>query len=276
MQLPIRIRLSIGYFLIFSFAGILLCCASYYMARRSLYFELDHELDEHIDDVRDFIAAHQLSGDYARAVAEVSAEFELKDDGKWLQIQDDHGRWIYRPRRMLITPHALPSSAALPPQGNFLEFVAEGKNIRSLRRSFMLNGHTYVAESGLTLTKTDQTLIRFRNGLLLISPAIFLVAGFAGHLLSRRALDPVAAIACEAQRIHDGNLQTRLPQLQTGDELAHLSSTLNEMLERIEAGVRSVRDFTAYASHELRTPVAFIRMETDLALRFDRSTSEYR
>jgi len=58
--------------------------------------------------------------------------------------------------------------------------------------------------------------------------------------------------------------------------LAHLSSMLNEMLERIECGVRSVRDFTAYASHELRTPVAMIRTEADLALRFERSNEEYR
>jgi signal transduction histidine kinase len=126
------------------------------------------------------------------------------------------------------------------------------------------------------LSKTNQTLADFRNGLLLISPAVFLMAGIAGHLLSRRALDPVAAIAREAQRIHDGNLQTRLPQLETRDELAHLSTTLNEMLERIESGVRSVRDFTAYASHELRTPVALIRTEADLALHFDRSGEEYR
>jgi signal transduction histidine kinase len=48
------------------------------------------------------------------------------------------------------------------------------------------------------------------------------------------------------------------------------------MLERIESGVRSVRDFTAYASHELRTPVALIRTEADLALQFERSNREYR
>lgn len=276
MPLPIRVRLSISYFAIFSVAGILLCLASYLMARQSLYIALDHELDEHIDDVHDFFAARDLAHDYDRARAEVSAEFTLKDDGKWLQIQDDHGRWIYRARRMMISPHDLPHASALPSKGNIVEFAADAKRVRSLRRAFTLDGHSFVVETGSTLTKTDQTLLLFRNGLLLISPAIFLAAGFAGHLISRRALAPVAAIAQEAQRIHDGNLQTRLPQPRTHDELGHLSATLNEMLERIESGVRSVRDFTAYASHELRTPVALIRTEADLALQYERSNQEYR
>ena len=276
MHLPIRIRLSISYFAIFSLAGILLCCASYFMARQSLYVTVDHELDEHADDVRDFFAAHDLGNDYDRARTLSEAEFGLKDDGKWLQIRDDQGRWIYRSRRMLIAAHDEPSAQALPPKGSIMEFSAGPKRVRSLGRSFTLNGHSFVVEDGTTLTKTDQTLVLFRNGLLLISPAVFLMAGIAGHFVSRRALAPVAAIAREAQRIHDGNLQTRLPELKTRDELAHLSTTLNEMLERIESGVRSVRDFTAYASHELRTPVALIRTEADLALQFKRTGQEYR
>jgi len=276
MPLPIRIRLSISYFVIFSAAGVLLCCAAYMMARQSLYTALDHELDEHIDDVRDFFAAHRLAGDLERARAETAAEFDLKDDGKWLQIADDQGRWIYRARRMMISPHDLPPAGSLPAGGSIAAFGAGPKRVRALRRAFTVEGHTFVAETGSTLTKTDQTLVLFRNGLLLISPAVFLMAGLAGHLISRRALKPVAAIAREAQRIHDGNLQTRLPQLDTHDELAHLSATLNEMLERIESGVRSVRDFTSHASHELRTPVAMIRTEADLALQQRRSHAEYR
>ncbi len=276
MQLPIRIRLSISYFVIFSVAGILLCCASYLLARRSLYIALDHDLGERIDDVRDFFAAHGLGNDLNRARAESAAEFELKDEGKWLQIQDDKGQWIYRSRRMTIAPHGMPPAAALPANGTLEEFGAGSKRVRSLRRAFNLDGRAFVVETGSTLTKTDQTLVLFRNGLLLISPAVFLMAGLAGHLLGRRALNPVAAIARQAQQIHDGNLQIRLPQPQTRDELAHLSATLNEMLERIESGVTSVRDFTAYASHELRTPVALIRTEADLALQFDRSSAEYR
>jgi signal transduction histidine kinase len=276
MALPIRIRLSISYFLIFFLAGILLCGAAYLMARHSLYVALEHDLDEHIDDVRDFVVSRGLAGDSAENRAQIAAEFAVKDDGKWLQIQDDRGNWAYRSRRMLIAAHNLPPAAEIPREGKFIEFDAGPKRVRALIRTFEAGGRRFTVESGATLTRTNQTLSDFRNGLLLISPAVFLMAGVAGHLLSRRALGPVAAIAREAQRIHDGNLQTRLPQLETRDELAHLSSTLNEMLERIESGVRSVRDFTAYASHELRTPVALIRTEADLALHFDRSGAEYR
>src|ERR1700722_10126079 len=136
MQLPIRIRLSISYFIIFSVAGILLCCASYLMARRSLYIALDHELDEQIDDVRDFFSARGLAGDLDGAPAVAEAEFALKDDGKWLQIADDRGRWIYRAHRMMITPHDLPSASTLPTKGAFKEYGAGIKRIRALTRAF--------------------------------------------------------------------------------------------------------------------------------------------
>jgi len=277
MQLPIRIRLSISYFVIFSVAGVLLCCAAYFMAQHSLYIALDHDLDEHVDDVHDFFVAHKLANDLERARQESADEFGLKDDGKWLQIADEQGRWIYRAGRMLVDPHDMPAASQIPARGSFIEFRAGIKKVRALRRAFNVDGHAFVVETGSALTRTDQTLVLFRDSLLLILPAVFVMAGFAGHMMSRSALTPVAAIAREAQRIHNGNLEKlHLPELKTRDELAHLSATLNEMLERIESGVRSVRDFTAYASHELRTPVAMIRTEADLALQQPRSNNEYR
>ncbi|HEX4005086.1 MAG TPA: HAMP domain-containing sensor histidine kinase [Acidobacteriaceae bacterium] len=276
MNLPIRIRLSMSYFFIFAAASTLLAGASWYMAQRSLQFELDHEMEERIDDVRDFVAAQGLIGDEAKARATIAAEFGLKDEGKWLQIEDTHGRWIFRSRHMLAAPHGIPPAASLPAGGSYFDFWGMDEPVRSLRRAFTIDGHVWVVETGVSLQKTDRVLAHFRDDLLLIAPMVLLMAGLAGHLLSRRALDPVAAIAREAQRIHEGNLQSRLPRLKTRDELAHLSTTLNDMLERIESGVRSVRDFTAHASHELRTPVALIRSEADLALHFDRSPRECR
>jgi len=102
------------------------------------------------------------------------------------------------------------------------------------------------------------------------------MSSLAGYFMSRKALTPIAAIANEAQRINDKNLNIRLPDLQTRDELAALSNTLNQMLSRIEAGVQSVRSFTANAAHELRSPVALMRAETEVALAFPRDADYYR
>src|SRR4029434_3489836 len=60
------------------------------------------------------------------------------------------------------------------------------------------------------------------------------------------------------------------------DELQRLSETLNQMLGRIESAFRRITEFTADASHELRTPVALIRNTSELTLRKPRTTEEYR
>ena len=71
------------------------------------------------------------------------------------------------------------------------------------------------------------------------------------------------------------DLGRRLEKLNTGDELQRLSDTLNEMLDRIETAFSRVTQFTADASHELRTPVSLIRTEAELSLRRARTGSEY-
>jgi signal transduction histidine kinase len=60
------------------------------------------------------------------------------------------------------------------------------------------------------------------------------------------------------------------------DEISQLSNTLNQMLERIDKAFASVRAFTGNASHELRTPIALLRTEIEVALNKPRTPAEYR
>lgn len=99
--------------------------------------------------------------------------------------------------------------------------------------------------------------------------SVFLVLGVAlagvglGYGFSRITLRPVRAIEATARRIGADNLRERIPVPAAKDELAGLSTLLNEMFDRLEASFEQVRRFTADASHELKTPLALIRLNAD-------------
>jgi signal transduction histidine kinase len=97
----------------------------------------------------------------------------------------------------------------------------------------------------------------------------FLVMGVAltgmglGYWFSRVMLKPVRVIEETARRIGVDNLRERIPVPAARDELAGLAKLLNQMFDRLEASFEQVRRFTADASHELKTPLALIRLNAD-------------
>jgi heavy metal sensor kinase len=112
-------------------------------------------------------------------------------------------------------------------------------------------------------------------GAAIASPFLLLAACAGGYWMSGRALRPVREITRAAERIEARNLSDRLPLSGTGDELDRLSATLNGMFGRLEESFRRVTQFTADASHELRTPVAVIRATAEVARGKPRSEPEY-
>jgi heavy metal sensor kinase len=138
-----------------------------------------------------------------------------------------------------------------------------------------VNGHIYTVEMGVPSNDVVETLSLFRTYLLMFAPVVLLLAAGGGYWLSRRALAPVDELVRTAREVGGANLNSRLQRLETGDELQRLSDTLNEMLDRIERSFLRVTEFTADASHELRTPISLIRTEAELALRRSRGETEY-
>ena len=104
---------------------------------------------------------------------------------------------------------------------------------------------------------------------------VIVLAGAGGLLLASRALKPVDNIIQTAQKIESSDLSQRI-EVKSKDELGRLATTLNRMIERLEASFVHQRQFTANVSHELRTPLAVIEAESTLALNRDRTTVEYK
>jgi signal transduction histidine kinase len=103
-------------------------------------------------------------------------------------------------------------------------------------------------------------------GLLAVGiPLLVAVVGATTWAVVGRALRPVKAIRAEADSISPAELDRRVPQPATHDEIARLASTVNRMLDRLEAAQKRHRRFVSDASHELRSPIASIRQHAEVA-----------
>ncbi len=112
----------------------------------------------------------------------------------------------------------------------------------------------------------DRSVGRVQLGLWLAVPILTAAVAAVAWLLTSRALRPVAAITERAETISGGSLDARVPVPNSGDEISTLATTVNEMLDRLESDDRARRRFISDASHELRSPVAVLRNDAEVAL----------
>ena len=274
--LPIRVRLTLWYFAMFASAAALLSLASLWMLQRSVDATEFHELQERADDVQVLLSREDPARTLDQITGDFSAVYEFKDDGKYLQVRDEKGNWIFRSKRMIAENPDLPAPDRIPKSGRTAEFQQGVHPVRVLDYSVVAQGKRYSVQTGIAMNKSMALLANFRTSLLLLTPLVALLAAGSGHFMSRKALSPVAALSAEARHINDRNLDIRLPVPDARDEVSDLSRTLNQMLERIDKAFSSVRTFTGNASHELRTPISLLRTEIEVALFRPRDSEEYR
>lgn len=98
----------------------------------------------------------------------------------------------------------------------------------------------------------------------------------AGYFLARASLKPIRDIVKEAESITAQHIHKRLPVKNEKDELGELSTTFNALLERLEISFNSQKMFVSNVSHEMRTPLAALMAELDLALQKERTGEQYR
>lgn len=274
-RLSIGFRLTLWYLAIFAAAQLCFGAGMWLVLRQDLYGIADDALTAQIEDLTNFLKAQNKNATVAKLQEEVSEAYVLEHSGDFLQIYDGDGNWIFR-AASLERNRSAPLAPAAVKGPSFQNWQLGDKPFRFITQRIDVNGRSYTVQTGVPVDQIIATLSLFRSYLLMLAPLLLLAAASGGYWLSRKALSPVDAITRSARSIGGSNLGDRLEQLTTGDELQRLSDTLNEMLARIEGAFLRVTQFTADASHELRTPVSLIRTEAEIALRKSRGDEEYR
>ena len=121
----------------------------------------------------------------------------------------------------------------------------------------------------VVVTSLDQydSSLRYVHGLLEIGlPILLLVVGAICWAIVGWAFRPIEALRREVADVAAVSAAHRVAEPSTDDEVGRLARTLNSMLDRIEASTLRERRFVSDASHELRSPIANIRTEIEVAL----------
>ncbi|NTV29890.1 MAG: HAMP domain-containing protein [Candidatus Omnitrophica bacterium] len=302
-----KFKISVLYSLIVGAVLILYSLFLYWTLSAALYSELDKELKL---KARATIKVMDL---YVKAVGEsprvldyvfnrisfpedvdVRLELLAKIDFYWTQqfdklsMQDDllhlvapSGESVGRSRRLYtdLRNVFLEELPRVDPEREFTFSDIHYKN-RVYRmvsvRCFLNNRGPYLLQIASSQKPVIQILKGRLYAILVSVPVIFILMFFLGRFFVNQMMRPVVKVTKTAETISHKDLSARIHLSQDDADMQRLVNAFNDMIARLERSFKHIEEFSSQVAHELRTPLAIMRGESELALRKDRDVEEYK
>lgn len=269
----LRTRITALYFAVLGISFTAFALISDYGFRHSIETTVNDASRANLQSVKS-VLEHTAPNGRDAAQNELNQLAGLWAGAGLLEVRDGSGNLIFQSAPFTKPDRQVP---AAPSTG--ILFYTTNLNLLQYRvatRAIQASGQTFIIRAAVPTEPFDQALDRFRLILKETLPVLIVLASLIGYWVSGRGLAPVKEIIRTARGIGVKNLSGRLKVPKVHDELRLLTDTLNDMLARIESSVQRITQFTADASHDLRTPLALIRSSSELALLRSRTGDEYR
>ena len=301
----VRFKISFLYVAILGIILIFYSSILYLSLHFTLYNDLDEELMIKTDEIRNILNSYmELFGNDKDAVLlafikVIRFEAEHPDEGeklefenRWLLMVDKYnlredyinfsgvdGRSIIHSSNLeekLIQVFSKGIKKALTKEIYIRNVTNKGNKIRVCTIPFSLKDQQqYILQIGTPLKPIIHILNNRLLFIVISIPIILFFAVFLGRLFAARILNPVLAITRTASDITYKDLSARVKAEHIDEEMKYLVEAFNDMIMRLEKSFNYIIDFSSHVSHELKTPLAIIIGESELALKKRQETDEY-
>jgi heavy metal sensor kinase len=269
----VRARLTLWYTAILALVLIIFSAVSYVLLAREIRADTDASLAD---------TAHQLAATWNPAE-------HSRGRGMLLDFRyNDREIMVFSPTGQIVASSKATIGAV--ERGRIAALVRAGERgfhtiaggdendgVRIVAVPVNVAGRQYTGVVARDLDEQADRLESAAHAVFVGTPLALIVAAAGGYLLARKSFAAVTRMSMKARQIGAESLDERIDVGDQRDELGLLATTLNGLLERLQHAFASQRRFMADASHELRTPIAIIQGEADVALaRSDRPADDYR
>jgi two-component system OmpR family sensor kinase len=269
----VRARLTLWYTAILALVLIIFSAVSYVLLAREIRADTDASLAD---------TAHQLAATW-------NPEEHSRGRGLLLDFRyNDREIMVFSPTGQIVASSKATIGAV--ERGRIAALVRTGERgfhtiaggdendgVRIVAVPVAVAGRQFTGVVARDLDEQADRLESAAHAVFVGTPLALIVAAAGGYLLARKSFAAVTRMSMKARQIGAESLDERIEIGDQRDELGLLATTLNGLLERLQHAFASQRRFMADASHELRTPIAIIQGEADVALaRSDRPADDYR
>lgn len=274
----IRGRLLLWIFLSGAVMVILLDFVLLHEFKTVAFHSVNNVLHSKLQIMKGLIHAH---GNYIEVeIAEVArGEYSIPNSGHYYQVFIDGNSYLTSPSLQPSLFNLIsdtPESYDAETQEWLYRTTGPNKEpLLVLRNDFMIQDKEVSIRIAETLKGTVEMLAKLERYFYLLTPIFILLIGLIGYLISSHALRPLTTFADALQCITHRNLEARIASNGFASELNVFAERFNDLLERLQTAFEAEKDLIANAAHELKTPLAVIQAECDIALIKERTGEEY-
>ena len=286
-------------------------CTAYQLAWQNRFQLIDEAIQRQAHSLVDSIAPGPDNPDFLKLLLGLVADHASQSSAGKHSVDDDRAGKASLNSEMLMNPHRVLANAVLAEDEKFyfIFWEKDGTLIRhstnapanippapsdasdglitrtrnGFREHLMVDKHGFVGLIGCPVATDVAELHRQAWLMFFIGGGIALFGLAGGRWLAARAVKPISDMSATVQKISSGNLSQRINVADTDNELGQLAGDLNATFDRLQSAFSQLQSalerqtqFTADASHELRTPVAVILAEANSALARERTPENYR